>query len=90
MQDDPNGQWARDHREEFLDEILRHDGRGDYMYQVVCAGDGNDCGGVPEFRCSDCLQPCLYCRACIVSLHKRTPLHHLEVRLRHLCGEEED
>ncbi|KAJ6515210.1 hypothetical protein C8R45DRAFT_1086424 [Mycena sanguinolenta] len=33
--DDPSGQWAREHREEFLDEILRHDGRGDYATQIV-------------------------------------------------------
>ncbi|KAJ7823221.1 hypothetical protein B0H14DRAFT_3470200 [Mycena olivaceomarginata] len=38
--DDPHGQWARLDREDFLDEVLRHDGRGDYIDQTVCAGPG--------------------------------------------------
>ncbi|KAF7349654.1 CxC2 domain-containing protein [Mycena sanguinolenta] len=74
--DDPQAQWARDHRELFLDELLRHDGRGDYMGSVECPG-GADCRP-PEYRCSDCLHPCLYCKACIVAMHARVPLHHVE------------
>ncbi|KAJ7740989.1 hypothetical protein B0H14DRAFT_3515409 [Mycena olivaceomarginata] len=38
--DDPHGQWLRLDREDFLDEMLRHDGHGDYIDQTVCAGSG--------------------------------------------------
>ncbi|KAJ6615422.1 hypothetical protein B0H10DRAFT_2191069 [Mycena sp. CBHHK59/15] len=47
--DYPNEQWARLNHVEFLDKLVRHDGRGDYMDQ-----------------------------GCIVELHQRTPLHHIE------------
>lgn len=57
---------------------MRHDGRGDFVDQVVCAGAG--CvAAKPVYRCSDCIHPCLYCRACAKSIHERTPFHHIEV-----------
>ncbi|KAJ7343941.1 hypothetical protein DFH08DRAFT_810478 [Mycena albidolilacea] len=34
--DNPHSQWARLDREDFLDEVLRHDGRGDYINQTLC------------------------------------------------------
>ncbi|KAJ6484707.1 hypothetical protein C8R45DRAFT_1147586 [Mycena sanguinolenta] len=75
--DDPQAQWARDQREQFLDELLRQDGRGDSINQVICASGRMDCGA-PAYRCSDCLHPCLYCRSCIASDHQRMPFHHVE------------
>ncbi|KAJ6536254.1 hypothetical protein B0H19DRAFT_1317890 [Mycena capillaripes] len=76
--DRPHEQWARLDRLDFLDEVLRHDGRGDYIYQATCAGD--DCAATgPCFRCSDCFYPCLYCKDCVVSIHRRMPLHHIEM-----------
>ncbi|KAJ7810115.1 hypothetical protein B0H13DRAFT_2248680 [Mycena leptocephala] len=61
----------------FLDELLRHDGRGDYVHQHVCAGGG--CESVHAvFRCTDCLHSCLYCEDCIAEVHRWTPLHHIE------------
>ncbi|KAJ6466504.1 hypothetical protein DFH09DRAFT_1485378 [Mycena vulgaris] len=30
------------------------------------------------YRCTDCLHSCLYCEACMVEIHHRTPLHHIE------------
>ncbi|KAJ7871110.1 hypothetical protein B0H13DRAFT_1895895 [Mycena leptocephala] len=75
--DDPNELWARLDCMEFLDELLRHDGRGDYIHQHVCAGEG--CETVHAvFRCSDCLHSCLYCETCIAEVHRWTPLHHVE------------
>ncbi|KAJ7880130.1 hypothetical protein B0H13DRAFT_2542393 [Mycena leptocephala] len=75
--DDPNELWARLDRVEFLDELLRHDGRGDYVHQHVCAGGG--CESVHAvFRCTDCLHSCLYCEDCIAEVHRWTPLHHIE------------
>ncbi|KAJ7210214.1 hypothetical protein B0H12DRAFT_1278381, partial [Mycena haematopus] len=61
----------------FLDKLLRHHGRGDYIHQVVCATGGIDCGA-PIYRCSNCLHPALYCEGCIVSTHQRMPLHRVE------------
>ncbi|KAJ6546143.1 hypothetical protein B0H10DRAFT_1852564, partial [Mycena sp. CBHHK59/15] len=63
----------------FLDEFVRHDGRGDYLHQHICTGTGNECKSTNlVFRCSDCLYPCLYCEGCVKSLHQCMPLHHIE------------
>ncbi|KAJ6483368.1 hypothetical protein C8R45DRAFT_830406, partial [Mycena sanguinolenta] len=60
----------------FLDELLRHDGQGDYHVQRLC---GTGCGAAnPSYRCSDCLHPCLYCVACVKTIHERIPFHHIE------------
>ncbi|KAJ7683938.1 hypothetical protein B0H14DRAFT_2422270, partial [Mycena olivaceomarginata] len=64
-------------REEFLDELLRHDGRGDYVSQHVCGGMGCKVEG-PTYRCSNCLHPCLFCRDCVKRIHERMPFHHIE------------
>ncbi|KAK7005562.1 CxC2 domain-containing protein [Favolaschia claudopus] len=76
--DDPHGQWARLDREAFLDELLRLDGRGDFMEQASCSGLNCNTAD-PMFRCSDCLHPCLYCKDCVKELHLRTPFHHIEM-----------
>jgi hypothetical protein len=81
-QDDPNEQWAHLDREMFLDELIRQDSRGDHMNQRSCTGE--QCAATDTiFRCTDCIHPCLYCDACIVDVHRRMPLHHVEVRA---CG----
>ena len=65
----------------FLDELLRHDGHGDYLGSSTCTL----CGQEPEdgvFKCKDCFSGCLLrCRACVLSTHEHHPLHHIEVRL---------
>ncbi|KAJ7212388.1 hypothetical protein B0H12DRAFT_1079444 [Mycena haematopus] len=76
--DDPHGQWAREDREEFLDELLRNDGRGDYIHQTACAGLRCE-AREPVYRCCDCFHPCLYCEDCVRAIHERTPFHHVEV-----------
>ncbi|KAJ7795160.1 hypothetical protein B0H14DRAFT_2391995 [Mycena olivaceomarginata] len=77
LQDNPHAQFAQEDREEFLDELVRQDGRGDYVYQRLCAAAG--CAAYsPVYRCSDCLHPCLYCERCVKSMHQSLPLHHLE------------
>ncbi|KAJ6487385.1 hypothetical protein C8R47DRAFT_1177491 [Mycena vitilis] len=76
--DDPNEQWARINREDYLDELVRLDGRGDYMHQTGCAG-GNGCESPKwKFRCRDCLHGAFYCKKCIAKVHQQTPLHHIE------------
>ncbi|KAJ7241521.1 hypothetical protein B0H12DRAFT_997057, partial [Mycena haematopus] len=61
----------------FLDELLRNDGRGDYIRQTVCAARGCE-AQEPVYRCSDCFHPCLYCGECVRAIHERTPFHHIE------------
>jgi hypothetical protein len=78
LQDNPHAQFAQEDREEFLDELVRQDGRGDYVYQRLCAAAGCAASS-PAYRCSDCLHPCLYCERCVKLMHESLPLHHLEV-----------
>ncbi|KAJ6524050.1 hypothetical protein B0H19DRAFT_861949, partial [Mycena capillaripes] len=61
----------------FLDEVLRLDGRGDYLNQNVCAGEGCTASD-PVFRCSDCLHLCLYCETCVAKTHRGLPFHHIQ------------
>ncbi|KAJ7453515.1 hypothetical protein FB451DRAFT_1519932 [Mycena latifolia] len=76
--DNPNEQWARLDREDFLDELLRYAGRGEYINQHVCAGKG--CKAIdPTFRCKDCLYTSLHCQECIVDVHRSIPLHRIEL-----------
>ncbi|KAJ6545302.1 hypothetical protein B0H19DRAFT_1238233 [Mycena capillaripes] len=75
--DDPNEQWGRLDCETFLDEVLRLDGRGDYLNQNVCAGEGCTASD-PVFRCSDCLHLCLYCEPCVAKMHCGLPFHHIQ------------
>ncbi|KAF7982026.1 hypothetical protein HWV62_30278 [Athelia sp. TMB] len=59
----------------FLKEILRLEGRGDYAQDKTC----NFCTiEAPEYRCEDCFGGKLYCKKCILLLHSRNPLHHIE------------
>ncbi|KAL1658224.1 hypothetical protein GGF50DRAFT_67680 [Schizophyllum commune] len=60
-------------RSEYLDELLRYEGRGG---QTRCRRCGSDDA---LYRCRDqCTGHWLHCRGCIVEVHKLTPLHWLE------------
>ncbi|KAF7783272.1 hypothetical protein Agabi119p4_2648 [Agaricus bisporus var. burnettii] len=72
--EDPMSSW-REQIDEFLDELLRLEGRGDYASHGICL----ECHERrPEYRCSDCSTDELYCSSCVVALHKRNPLHRIE------------
>ncbi|KAJ6462254.1 hypothetical protein C8R47DRAFT_1225566 [Mycena vitilis] len=78
--DNPNELWACLDREDFMDELLRHDGRGEFLHQTTCAVEA--CKSVDlRFRCVDCLYPCLYCKQCLLDIHERIPLHRVEERI---------
>lgn len=64
-------------RDATLDEILRHDGLGDYLGQLLCCA----CNIHPGFfKCKDCSGGGrLKCQACVVNAHQDTPLHRIEV-----------
>ncbi|KZS99382.1 uncharacterized protein LAESUDRAFT_631402, partial [Laetiporus sulphureus 93-53] len=71
----PLREWVP-RREEWLAELLHYEGHCEFTaeYCPRC-GDHN-----AETRCLDCDDLTLYCQACIVTMHKRSPFHQLKVR----------
>jgi hypothetical protein len=66
----------------FLDEVLRHDGLGDFLGHTECSRCGKAEG---TFKCKDCSSGrMLKCQECIIALHQSLPLHRVEVSLRSL------
>ena len=66
-------------RNVFLDELLRHDGLGDFLGHSKCPKCKEQDG---VFKCKDCPNGrMLKCQGCIVSLHQELPLHRVEVRV---------
>ncbi|KAG1834248.1 hypothetical protein EV424DRAFT_1468755 [Suillus variegatus] len=60
-------------RQNFLDEMMRLNGRG--SEGVTCS-----CGGVlPEFRCCDCHGTQMFCCECTLQKHMYHPLHRIEM-----------
>ncbi|KAJ6449962.1 hypothetical protein C8R45DRAFT_1114370 [Mycena sanguinolenta] len=74
--DDPLRQWAEDHREIFLAEMLRHEGRGGHAGSPICPR----CREHPaDHRCVFCMGGGeLLCPTCIVSAHRQLPLHTIQ------------
>ncbi|OBZ74523.1 hypothetical protein A0H81_05787 [Grifola frondosa] len=72
--DDPLGQWVP-HIDEYLDELMRLEGHGDYQDSLcpVC--------GIAEatLRCSDCDDLRLLCAGCTISRHLANPVHRVSV-----------
>ncbi|KAG2104983.1 hypothetical protein BD769DRAFT_1612896 [Suillus cothurnatus] len=64
-------------RDHFLLELLRLEGRGDFLLQETCRGSVG-CMDTPEFRCEDCLGTELYCKACTVGRHVENPTHRIK------------
>ncbi|KAJ7734395.1 hypothetical protein B0H14DRAFT_2408793 [Mycena olivaceomarginata] len=69
-------QW-RDRRAVFLDELLHTEGRGYHRQQTRCATCATDVAKA-IFRCRDCFTDALFCKACLVSIHRDNPLHRVE------------
>lgn len=69
-------QWLQ-HRHIFLDEQLRRDGLGDALNGPgLCSACSSHPG---QFRCKDCSGGFMHCSACIISSHRRLPLHRIQV-----------
>ncbi|KAJ7837780.1 hypothetical protein B0H14DRAFT_3701757 [Mycena olivaceomarginata] len=71
-----NSTWVN-HRDKYLDEMLRGEGRGDPDVYSFCAG----CGVAnPAYRCE--LQTCygvgMFCKSCIVERHQVLPTHWIQ------------
>ncbi|KAJ7154821.1 hypothetical protein C8R46DRAFT_911140 [Mycena filopes] len=88
-QDRPLQAWYP-HEQEYIDEDLRHEGRGSPKVYRRCAGvrcnnreDGcpkRQCEGAAEWRCADqaCVGAVMHCSACIVAAHAQLPTHFIE------------
>lgn len=77
LQDDPLRQWAEDHTDSFLAELLRSEGRGDHRDYPAC---GSCSKAEASHRCLDCLGGGrLHCGNCIVAAHCELPFHRVEV-----------
>jgi hypothetical protein len=64
------------YRETYLDELLRHDGRGSNA-ALMCSNVG--CGGDGIFKCRECMFENLFCCDCMVRRHSNLPLHRILV-----------
>lgn len=78
LQDFPLSAWIP-FRDEYLDEMLRLEGRGGSQRSAMCFLCRTEAN--PEFRCAEgCCGGGMTCRECTLSSHKRLPLHWIEVR----------
>lgn len=79
----PHVVWKEVHRQTYLTEMMRLEGRGDFR--------GTECPDCrarkvaepssADYRCQECLVPDLVCASCCVRRHRTTPFHRIEVRL---------
>ncbi|KAL0564901.1 hypothetical protein V5O48_017133 [Marasmius crinis-equi] len=71
--------WKERYRDKYLDEMIRHDGRGDYRFNECL-----DCKArkVPvqsgSYRCRQCLPGDLTCKECCIRRHRLNPLHRVQ------------
>ncbi|KAG1725657.1 hypothetical protein EDB19DRAFT_1897750 [Suillus lakei] len=73
----------------FLDEMIRLEGRGDYIKDSLCRYCQEH---VPTIRCQDCFLLELYCSSCTVERYRCLPLHRLQslglrIQLGHRIGD---
>ncbi|KAJ7817081.1 hypothetical protein B0H13DRAFT_2242339 [Mycena leptocephala] len=76
----PVKKWKERYRYNWLNEILRAEGRGDHVAHTKCVCRHPDCkSGVAEARCKDCHGCELLAKECMVREHERNPLHRVEI-----------
>ncbi|KAL0568471.1 hypothetical protein V5O48_013516 [Marasmius crinis-equi] len=77
----PHNFWKENYRDNYLDECLRQEGRGDFAFDGCpdCEARGVKEESRPKgvYRCKTC-SPDLVCASCCVRRHRREPLHHIE------------
>ncbi|KAJ7118301.1 hypothetical protein C8R44DRAFT_878911 [Mycena epipterygia] len=75
-EDDPLRQWAEDHSNQFLAELLRLEGRGDHREYHFCAVCTKSPG---DHRCAHCLDGGrLLCASCMVDAHRYLPFQQIQ------------
>ena len=83
-QDYPLATWMKGHREEYLEQLMYLEGRGQSINISHCP----DCRGSsaqgpstsPRFRCVECHGNDVLCGPCMARRHRRQPMHQIEVR----------
>ncbi|PPR01605.1 hypothetical protein CVT26_013324 [Gymnopilus dilepis] len=77
----PHVVWMELHRQSYLEEMLRWEGRADASTSSECP----DCIArsvkaplAAEYRCQECFLPDLVCASCCVKRHKMNPFHRIE------------
>lgn len=70
-------------RQSCLEELLHHDGHGDFLGHKCCSSCGKGDG---VYKCKDCFSGgLLCCQECLVTAHRDHPLHRIEVCAYTLC-----
>ena len=68
------------HREEYLDELLWHEGRGKASPLCpTCVVDMQGPRRQGKYICRDCCGSRMFCGTCIVSQHVENPFHNIKV-----------
>ncbi|KAJ7434289.1 hypothetical protein FB451DRAFT_1468738 [Mycena latifolia] len=75
--DRPLSIWVEYDLKDFLDEIVRDEGHGDYFRTTRCT----QCRTCLEqrYRCDECFTRAPFCKDCIVNLHRDNPLHIIRI-----------
>jgi hypothetical protein len=81
-QDAPLLEWTHV-CDEFLDALIRYDGRGDSLQVLGCPGCKVP-GISGTYRCNECFDHEMVCHECCVQRHQQLPLHHIRVSLSHI------
>ncbi|KAJ6510913.1 hypothetical protein C8R45DRAFT_965557 [Mycena sanguinolenta] len=76
--DNPLKQWTDDHRDTYLVELLRSEGRGDHA-EAACGRCATRAPVLANHRCVSCLSGGeLLCASCIVTAHRYLPFHRIQ------------
>ncbi|KII83424.1 hypothetical protein PLICRDRAFT_180503 [Plicaturopsis crispa FD-325 SS-3] len=75
--DEPLKQWMP-LRDEYLAELLRLEGRGDFPSDVCRSCPPGRAAGQACIRCEECFDGSLTCKQCCVEQHARNPLHLIQ------------
>ena len=73
-------EWKTEYHDAFLCVLLWRDGRGE-ADPALCSRCGDTILRQRCFRCRDCHGGELVCQGCCVDLHRKNPLHVVEVRV---------
>ncbi|KAI5894719.1 uncharacterized protein SCHCODRAFT_02598112 [Schizophyllum commune H4-8] len=75
--DHPMQAWLK-HRDEYLDELLRLEGRGDEAHYSSCGSCGTKDGVAYRCKGQECQGYQMFCKACTLSNHQYQLLHWIE------------
>ncbi|SJL16269.1 uncharacterized protein ARMOST_19789 [Armillaria ostoyae] len=77
----PHVVWKEKYASEYLDELLRHEGRGDSRHMLGCpdcVARASPSVNEAEIPCRDCFLGDLVCKSCCRRRHRQNPLHSIE------------